>query len=60
MSVSFPSYCLQGLTAIPVQVEVGVSPGMPIFSIIGMAGTSVQESKDRVRSAITSSGFRSH
>lgn len=57
MSVSFPSYCLQGLTAIPVQVEVGVSPGMPVFSIIGMAGISVQESKDRVRSAISSSGF---
>lgn len=57
MSVSFPSYCLQGLSAVPVQVEVSVSPGMPVFSIIGMASTSVQESKDRVRSAISSSGF---
>lgn len=57
MSVSFPSYSLQGLTVLPVEVEVSVSPGMPVFSIIGMAGTSVQEAKDRVRSALTSSGF---
>lgn len=57
MSIQLPSYCLQGLSVLPVQVEVNVSRGMPVFSIIGMAGTSVQEAKDRVRSAMTSSGF---
>ena len=58
MSILLSSYTLQGLTVLPVQIEVEVSPGMPVFSIIGMAGTSVQEAKDRVRSALVSSGFR--
>ncbi len=58
MSISLHSYTLQGLNALPVHIEVEVSPGMPLFSIIGMAGTSVQEAKDRVRSALVSSGFR--
>lgn len=58
MAILFPSYCLQGLSVLPVSVEVDVSPGMPVFNIIGMAGTSVQEAKDRVRAAITSSGFK--
>ncbi|MFA4815253.1 MAG: YifB family Mg chelatase-like AAA ATPase [Candidatus Gracilibacteria bacterium] len=58
MAILFPSYCLQGLSVLPVSVEVDISPGMPVFNIIGMAGTSVQEAKDRVRGAITSSGFK--
>lgn len=57
MAVQFLTHCLQGLSVLPVHLEVDISPGMPIFSIIGMAGTSVQEAKDRVRSAITHSGF---
>ncbi|MEK7145844.1 MAG: YifB family Mg chelatase-like AAA ATPase, partial [Patescibacteria group bacterium] len=32
--------------------------GMPHFSIIGMAGASLQESKDRVRSAVIHSGYK--
>jgi magnesium chelatase family protein len=58
MAVILPSYCLQGLTVLPVSLELSVSAGMPIFSIIGMAGTSVQEAKDRVRGALVSSGFK--
>ncbi len=57
MAICLPSYTLQGLRPRPVQIEVEVGPGMPIFSIIGMAGTSVQEAKDRIRSALTHSGF---
>lgn len=58
MSFSLISYRLQGIQALPVRMEVEVGPGMPVFSIVGMAGTSVQEAKDRVRSAITASEFR--
>lgn len=57
MAVHFSSHTLQGLTVLPVDLEVDVTRGMPIFSIIGMAGPSVQEAKDRVRSAIIHSGF---
>jgi magnesium chelatase family protein len=54
--------CLQtaalfGVEAYPVQVEVDVSFGMPIFTMVGLPDTSVRESRDRVRSAIRNSGF---
>ena len=46
-------------TAAPlVTVEVFLSGGLPSFSVVGMAETAVRESKDRVRSALLSSGFR--
>ena len=46
-------------TAAPlVTIEVFLSGGLPSFSIVGMAETAVRESKDRVRSALISSGFR--
>ncbi|MDG3086744.1 YifB family Mg chelatase-like AAA ATPase [Vibrio hannami] len=46
-----------GVEAPPVQVEVHISNGMPGFSLVGLAETTVKESKDRVRSAIINSNF---
>ena len=46
-----------GVEASPVQVEVDVSFGMPIFTMVGLPDASVRESRDRVRSAIRNSGF---
>jgi magnesium chelatase family protein len=43
--------------ASPVQVEVDVSFGMPIFTMVGLPDASVRESRDRVKSAIRNSGF---
>ena len=40
---------LRGVEAVPVDVEVAVGPGVPGFSIVGMADASVQESRERVR-----------
>lgn len=51
------SRTLFGLQAWPVQVEVQVSAGLPSFSLTGLPGTGVRESRDRVRSAILSCGF---
>ncbi len=48
---------LFGVEASPVQVEVDVSFGMPIFAMVGLPDASVRESRDRVRSAIRNSGF---
>ena len=48
---------LYGLDACAVHVEVDVSFGMPIFTMVGLPDTSVRESRDRVRSAIRNSGF---
>ena len=46
-----------GTAAPPVTIEVFLSGGLPIFTIVGMAETAVRESKDRVRAALLSSGF---
>ena len=46
-----------GVEAWPVVVEVDVSHGLPIFTMVGLPDASVRESRDRVRSAIRNSGF---
>ena len=51
------SLTLNGIDAIPVQVEVDVQNGLPTFDIVGLASAAVRESKERVRSAIKNSGF---
>ena len=47
----------RGIDAPRVTIEVHVSNGLPGLSIVGLAETSVKESKDRVRSALLNSGF---
>jgi magnesium chelatase family protein len=46
-----------GVEALPVYVEVDVSFGLPMFTMVGLPDASVRESRDRVRSAIRNSGF---
>lgn len=46
-----------GVLAPPVTIEVCLSGGLPVFSVVGLPETAVRESKDRVRGAILSSGF---
>ncbi len=48
---------LNGLDAFTVVIEADVSVGMPSCDIVGLPDTSIKESKNRVRSAIKSSGF---
>ena len=46
-----------GLDAPLVSVEVHLANGLPSFSIVGLPETAVKESRDRVRAALTNSGF---
>ncbi|HEX7777630.1 MAG TPA: magnesium chelatase domain-containing protein, partial [Vicinamibacterales bacterium] len=46
-----------GIDAIPVAVEVDVTPGLPVVTMVGLPDTTVRESRDRVRTAIRNSGF---
>ncbi len=46
-----------GTEAPAVTIEVFLSGGLPTFTVVGMPETAVRESKDRVRSALMSSGF---
>ena len=51
------SRAITGMIAPEVIVEVHVAGGLPSFSIVGLPDTEVKESRDRVRSAIQTSGF---
>jgi magnesium chelatase family protein len=46
-----------GLQAPLVQVEVSLASGLPTFCIVGLPATVIKESKERVRAALTNSGF---
>lgn len=46
-----------GMECISVEVEVDVARGMPKFHIVGLADTAVQESRQRVFSAIKNTGL---
>ncbi len=46
-----------GVRAIPVQIEVHLSAGLPAFALVGLPDAEIRESKERVRSALINSGF---
>ena len=46
-----------GVEACLVEVEVDLALGLPTFSTVGLPDASVRESRDRVKAAITNSGF---
>ncbi len=49
---------VRGLEGRLVEVQVDIAPaGMPAFSLVGLAGGSVREARERVRSAIRNSGL---
>jgi magnesium chelatase family protein len=52
------SAAVLGLEAKIIEVEVDTSNGLPATIIVGLAGTSVQESRERVKAAIKNSGNR--
>lgn len=52
-----PSVAVEGVEARPVKVEVDVASGLPGFVVVGLADKAVEESRERVRSALRHSGF---
>ncbi len=58
MVANFFSAAVLGLEARIIEVEVDTSNGLPATIIVGLAGTSVQESRERVKAAIKNSGMR--
>jgi magnesium chelatase family protein len=48
---------LSGINAPLITVETHLANGLPAFNIVGLPEKAVQESRDRVRSAIQNSGF---
>jgi len=52
MLAKINSVAVIGLAAEKVEVEVDLSGGLPAFNIVGLPDKAVEESKERVRSAI--------
>lgn len=57
MAVTMHSACTVGYEARIIDVEVDISRGLSNFIIVGLADTSVQEAKERIRFTIKNSGF---
>jgi magnesium chelatase family protein len=57
MLAKVSSFAILGIRAFKVQVEVDLSPGLPMFNTVGLPDGAVRESKERVRSALINSGF---
>src|SRR5690242_7633072 len=51
------SSTLVGLDGRVIRVEVDVAPGLPGFTIVGLADAALQEARERVRGAIRNAGF---
>ena len=51
------SCALVGLDAEPVHVEVDIASGLERVTLVGLPDTAVRESTERVRSAISNSGY---
>jgi magnesium chelatase family protein len=52
-----PSATLVGLEGRLIRVEVDVAPGLPGFTIVGLADAALQEARERVRGALRNAGF---
>jgi magnesium chelatase family protein len=51
------SATLHGLDGRVIRVEVDVAPGLPGFTIVGLADVALQEARERVRGALRNAGF---
>ena len=47
-----------GLDGVVIEVEVDIADGLPAITIVGLPDAAVQESRERVQSAIKNSGHR--
>ena len=57
MLARLATFAIDGVEPRQVWVEVDIRPGLPSFTIVGLADTAVRESRDRVRAAILNSRF---
>ena len=52
------SVAVFGIDAYPVEVEVDVRGGLPDVTFVGLPDAAVKEARDRVKSALSNSGYR--
>ena len=47
---------LQGLLGSLIEIECDISDGIPMYSLLGLPDASLQESRERIRAALTNTG----
>jgi magnesium chelatase family protein len=57
MLARLTSASLVGIDALPVAVEVDLSPGLPSFATVGLPHGAVKEGRERVAASLGNSGF---
>ena len=58
MSISrVHSFAFLGIDAVPVEVQVQISAGLPAFGLVGLADKAVGEARERVRAALHAMGL---
>jgi len=57
MVARITTVAFQGIEAIPVDVQVLMTPGKPTFNIVGLPDKAVAESRERVHAALHASGL---
>jgi magnesium chelatase family protein len=51
------SFAFAGIEAVPIEVQVQISQGLPAFLVVGLPDKAVGEARERVRAALTSMGL---
>jgi magnesium chelatase family protein len=51
------AFTIDGLHTRHVAVEVDVRPGLPAFTVVGLADAAVREARERIRTAIRNAGY---
>ena len=51
------TFAFAGIEAVPVEVQVQISPGVPAFLIVGLPDKAVGEARERVRAAFAAMGL---
>jgi magnesium chelatase family protein len=54
---SIRCFAFAGIEAVPVEVQVQISSGLPAFLVVGLPDKAVGEARERVRAALTSMGL---
>ncbi len=57
MTSHVATVAFRGIDAVPVDVQVQISSGLPAFTLVGLPDKAVAESRERVRSALTAIGL---
>lgn len=52
------TFTLDGPEARHVSVELDIRPGLPAFTIVGLADTAVREARERIQTAIRNCGYQ--